>query len=64
MPLPTLMQKYVPQYSDLTKAIKSGNLKLFNETLANQQNFFIKTGIYLIIEKSKILTYRNLIKKM
>lgn len=42
----------------------SGNLRLLNEALRTNESFFIKCGIYLILEKLKIITYRNLIKKV
>ncbi|CAH3199117.1 unnamed protein product, partial [Porites evermanni] len=41
-----------------------GNLALLNETLDRQQVFFIQCGVYLILEKLKIITYRNLFKKV
>lgn len=65
MPSLELLTKHnFTQFIDLTKAVQSGNLKLFNETLASNQDFFIQKGIYLILEKSKVLTYRNLFKKV
>ncbi len=42
----------------------SGNLLQLNEALSRNEAFFIKFGIYLILEKLKIITYRNLFKKV
>ena len=41
-----------------------GNLLKLNESLEQNEKFFIKCGIYLILEKLKIITYRNLFKKV
>lgn len=41
-----------------------GNLLLLNEALAAHETFFIRCGIFLILEKLKIITYRNLFKKV
>jgi len=60
-----LLQKYqLPQFIDLMAAVQHGNLQHFTNSLNIHQEFFIKHGIYLILEKLKILTYRNLFKKI
>lgn len=41
-----------------------GSLLLLNEALAKHETFFIRCGIFLILEKLKIITYRNLFKKV
>ncbi|KAK3095176.1 hypothetical protein FSP39_011060 [Pinctada imbricata] len=65
MPSPRLLQKYeLMQFADVAKAVSSGNLLLLNEALEKNEAFFIKCGIYLILEKLKIITYRNLFKKV
>lgn len=37
---------------------------MLNEALLRHEAFFIQSGIYLILEKLKIVTYRNLFKKV
>ncbi|KAK3749944.1 hypothetical protein QZH41_013850, partial [Actinostola sp. cb2023] len=65
MPSLGVLQKYkLAQFIDIVKSVRTGNLLLFNETLEKQQTFFIQCGIYLILEKLKIITYRNLFKKV
>ncbi|XP_031568913.1 PCI domain-containing protein 2-like [Actinia tenebrosa] len=65
MPTLAVLNKYkLPQFTDVVKAVKTGNLLLLNQTLEKQQAFFIQCGIYLILEKLKIITYRNLFKKV
>ena len=42
----------------------SGNLMMLNDALKKSEAFFIKCGIYLILDKLKVNAYRNLIKKV
>ena len=44
--------------------IRHGNLLKLTEALQANEQFFIKSGVYLILEKLKIITYRNLFKKV
>ncbi|XP_077987350.1 PCI domain-containing protein 2-like [Glandiceps talaboti] len=65
MPTAVLLKKYdLLQFSDVANAVKRGNLLLFNEALDKHEAFFIKCGVYLILEKLKIITYRSLFKKV
>ncbi|MBN3303574.1 PCID2 protein, partial [Amia calva] len=65
MPTNQLLRKYdLLQFVDVTKAVSEGNLLLLNEALAKHETFFIRCGIFLILEKLKIITYRNLFKKV
>uniref|UniRef100_A0A668A121 PCI domain-containing protein 2 n=1 Tax=Myripristis murdjan TaxID=586833 RepID=A0A668A121_9TELE len=65
MPTHQLLRKYdLMQFADVTKAVSEGNLLLLNEALVKHETFFIRCGIFLILEKLKIITYRNLFKKV
>ena len=46
------------QFSEVVEAVKAGNLLSLNEALDKNEKFFIKNGIFLILEKLKIITYR------
>lgn len=64
MPSENLLRRFnLEPFIDIRQAVTTGNLRLLNSTLDKHQTFFIKTGTYLILEKLKILTYRNLFKK-
>lgn len=65
MPSPQLMEMYaLEEYSGLTDAIRMGNLRLFNEYLERYQDKFIQQGVYLLIEKLRLVVLRNLFKKV
>merc|ERR1712173_312406 len=52
------------QFKEVVLAVKQGNLLRLNDALENHEKIFIKWGIFLILEKLKIITYRNLFKKV
>ncbi|XP_074657657.1 PCI domain-containing protein 2-like [Tubulanus polymorphus] len=65
MPTLEILKKYdLTQFIDVSKAVSTGNLLQLNDALQKHEVFFIKSGIYLILEKLKIITYRNLFKKV
>lgn len=65
MPRITVLKKYdLMQFADIAKATSEGNLRLLERTMAEHEGFFIKSGVYLILEKLKTITYRNLFKKV
>nr|BAA92118.1 unnamed protein product [Homo sapiens] len=65
MPTVELLKKYhLMQFAEVTRAVSEGNLLLLHEALAKHEAFFIRCGIFLTLEKLKIITYRNLFKKV
>ncbi|XP_022245399.1 PCI domain-containing protein 2-like [Limulus polyphemus] len=65
MPSMQLLTKYdLKQFSEVVKAVTEGNLLRLSAAMTANEAFFIKCGIYLILEKLKIITYRNLFKKV
>lgn len=65
MPSQQLLEHFdLRQFSDVVGSVKDGNLKELNASLQKHQHFFIKCGIFLMLEKLKGITYRNLFKKV
>ncbi|XP_037088603.1 PCI domain-containing protein 2-like [Pollicipes pollicipes] len=65
MPQEQLLAKYnLLQFSEVVRAVKEGNPRRLSDAMAAHQAFFIKCGIYLILEKLRTITYRNLFKKV
>ncbi|XP_043225475.1 PCI domain-containing protein 2-like [Amphibalanus amphitrite] len=65
MPQESLLVKYnLLQFSEVVKAVTEGNPRRLSAAMAAHQAFFIKCGIYLILEKLRTITYRNLFKKV
>lgn len=60
-----VLEKYnVVEFWELVRAVCQGNLKLFDELLEKHESFFIHCGIYLIVDKLKIIAYRNLFRRV
>jgi len=65
MPKESLLKKYdLGQFCGVMAAVKEGHLHNLNMVLEEHEKIFIKWGIFLILEKLKIITYRNLFKKV
>ena len=65
MPKESLLKKYdLSQFIGVMSAVKEGHLHNLNLALEENEKIFIKWGIFLILEKLKIITYRNLFKKV
>jgi len=65
MPKQSLLKKYdLTAFADVALGVKSGDLQRLDQALVKNETFFIKCGIYLILEKLKTITMRNLFKKV
>ena len=63
-PARRLLEKYdLMQFAPLTRAIQVGDLRAFNEALREHQEFFVRKGIFLILDQTKTYVYRNLFRK-
>lgn len=54
-----LEEHKLPEYVSIAKACQSGDLVLFEKALAENEEIFLKTSIYLVMEKLKNVVYRN-----
>ncbi|RZF44272.1 hypothetical protein LSTR_LSTR006822 [Laodelphax striatellus] len=65
MPTRAVLEKYsLLQLWEVVEAVKCGRVYQLVAAMQKHQAFFIKCGIFLILEKLKIITYRNLFKKV
>lgn len=65
MPKKEILERYdVLQFYELACALKMGDVQKFDEVIQRHETFFIENGIYLIVEKLKIIGYRNLFKRV
>lgn len=65
MPRQSLLEKYsLMEFWELVEAVKRGDLRKLETVMTKHESFFIGAGIYLIVEKLKLLAYRNLFKKV
>lgn len=59
-----LVKNNLTEFIDVAAAVKQGNLMKLEEALTKYEPFFIRFGIFLMLEKLKIITYRTLFKKV
>ena len=65
LPREALLRKHgLSALAPLVAAVRAGDLRTFNAELARNQLAFVKRGTFLLLEKVKILVYRNLFKKI
>lgn len=65
IPSKQVLEKYdIALFWELIEAVSKGNLKLYDDIKEKHESFFIKSGIYLVVEKLKIIAYRNLFRSI
>lgn len=65
MPTKELMDKYdLNQFDAVKRAVIAGNVGDLDQAIENHSDFFWRYGIYLIIERLRPITLRNLFKKV
>jgi hypothetical protein len=57
-------EEVFPEYETLIKAMKNASFKNFDEAVQKYQKVWIKRGIYLLMDRLRVLIWRNLIKKI
>lgn len=65
MPSLQLLRKYsLKQLVDIASALKSGDLRAYRKALQEHEDFFISRGLYMIMEKLRMVCFRNFFKKV
>uniref|UniRef100_A0A7C9AL51 PCI domain-containing protein n=1 Tax=Opuntia streptacantha TaxID=393608 RepID=A0A7C9AL51_OPUST len=65
LPGDSLLEKYkLLEYRDVVLALKRGDLRLLRNALQEHEDRFLRSGVYLVLEKLELQVYRRLIKKI
>eukprot|EP00578_Thalassiosira_sp_NH16_P012105 CAMPEP_0181113110 /NCGR_PEP_ID=MMETSP1071-20121207/20173_1 /TAXON_ID=35127 /ORGANISM="Thalassiosira sp., Strain NH16" /LENGTH=413 /DNA_ID=CAMNT_0023197127 /DNA_START=8 /DNA_END=1249 /DNA_ORIENTATION=+ len=65
LPSSKLLEKYsLQEFVPLRNGMRTGNLMEFSNGLMKNQDLFIRRGTYLLLEKCKMICYRNLFKRV
>ncbi|KAL9190997.1 hypothetical protein ACHAXT_000703 [Thalassiosira profunda] len=65
LPTGKLLEKYsLHEFVPLMNGMRTGNLMEFSDGLMKNQDLFIRRGTYLLLEKCKMICYRNLFKRV
>ena len=52
------------EFRPIVHALKTGNLGLMEDAMAKHEFFFVRTGIYLLVEKLKLIVIRQLFRSV
>lgn len=64
-PRPELCDKYgMAEYKAVVAAVRAGDLGAFNAAVREHQLLFVRQGVLLLIEKLRLLVYRNLFQRV
>jgi len=65
LPSPAMLEQYrLYRFRDIVRAIRVGDVRLFTSELEKHAEAFIQVGTYLLVEKSKLLVYRTLCRRV
>ncbi|GFS43317.1 proteasome family protein [Actinidia rufa] len=65
LPKISLLEKYnLVEYSNVVQALKRGDLRLLRQALQDHEDRFLRSGVYLVLEKLELQVYQRLIKKI
>lgn len=60
----TLTRYKMSWYEEIVKAVRTGHLSMFDKAVVKHEQFFIRKGLYLAMEKMRSLVYRSLCQKL
>lgn len=65
LPSEKMLRKYnMHWYMKISEAIRTGNLRLFDDAVEQYEEFFITRALWLAVEKMRPLVYRSLIRRV
>ncbi|PON85367.1 PCI/PINT associated module [Trema orientale] len=65
LPKDWLLEKYnLVEYRNVVQALKRGDLRLLRRALQDHEDRFLRSGVYLVLEKLELQVYQRLIKKI
>ncbi|WOL20240.1 enhanced ethylene response protein 5 [Canna indica] len=65
LPKQWLLQKYnLVEYSEVVTALRKGDIRLLRNALREHEDRFLRSGVFLVLEKLELQVYQRLIKKI
>ncbi|KAI3936719.1 hypothetical protein MKX01_034148 [Papaver californicum] len=65
LPKRSLLEKYnLVEYFNIVQALKKGDLRLLRRALQDHEDRFLRSGVYLVLEKLELQVYQRLMKKI
>ncbi|XP_043807742.1 enhanced ethylene response protein 5 isoform X2 [Manihot esculenta] len=65
LPKDQLLEKYnLVEYKNVVQALKRGDLRLLRHALQEHEDRFLRSGVFLVLEKLELQVYQRLLKKI
>ncbi|KAI5084082.1 hypothetical protein GOP47_0000251 [Adiantum capillus-veneris] len=65
LPKESLLHKYnLQEYLDVVQALRRGDVRLLRHALEAYEDEFLRSGVYLVLEKLELQVYQRLMKKI
>ncbi|KAI3422910.1 PCI domain-containing protein [Psidium guajava] len=65
LPNDWLLEKYnLVEYRNIVQALRRGDLRLLRSALEEHEDRFLRSGVYLVLEKLELQVYQRLLKKI
>ncbi|KAF2318148.1 hypothetical protein GH714_001146 [Hevea brasiliensis] len=65
LPKDWLLEKYnLVEYRNVVQALKRGDLRLLRHALQEHEDRFLRSGVFLVLEKLELQVYQRLLKKI
>ncbi|CAI0628321.1 unnamed protein product [Linum tenue] len=65
LPKKQLIENYnLVEYNNIVEALKRGDLRLLRSALQENEDQFLRSGVYLVLEKLELQVYQRLLKKI
>ncbi|GAA0155759.1 hypothetical protein LIER_13416 [Lithospermum erythrorhizon] len=65
LPKTSLLERYsLNEYADIVVSLKRGDLRLLRNALQEHEDRFLRSGVYLVLEKLELQVYQRLLKKI
>ncbi|GMJ07351.1 ENHANCED ETHYLENE RESPONSE 5, ectopic expression of seed storage proteins 1 [Hibiscus trionum] len=65
LPETSFLEKYnLLEYNNVVQALKRGDLRLLRHALQEHEHQFLRSGVYLVLEKLELQVYQRLVKKI
>ncbi|BBM97295.1 nuclear mRNA export protein PCID2/THP1 [Marchantia polymorpha subsp. ruderalis] len=65
LPNEWLLRKYhIMEYNDIVQALRRGDIRLLRYALQANEDQFLRSGVYLVLEKLELQVYQRLMKKI
>ncbi|KAI4335308.1 hypothetical protein L6164_013968 [Bauhinia variegata] len=65
LPKDWLLERYnLLEYNNVVQALRRGDLRLLRSALQDHEDRFLRSGVYLVLEKLELQAYQRLVKKI